>query len=355
MKIIIGKITYARKRQIGAGQGMNSVVWLAHDSQLGGQIVVKEIPKKNLGNDINTYFSEAKTMFAVDNKHVVPIRAAFQTDDLVCLAMDYYKNGSLYDRIVASPLGLKELLRVGQGVLAGVAHIHARGYIHFDIKPSNVLFSNYHIPMVADFGQTRKTNADGMVIPRPPLYPVGIPPECYDGFGTHQSDIYHVGLTLYRAANGKQFFQDQVPSGVPDDERAAIIKRNTRSGKFPNRSSFLPHIPKRLRTVIRKALTVDPADRYQNAGEFSYALGGVNPTHDWNTIISPTGEITWRAERNEQPTLVVCLVRSGKRWAVQSFTERDGRRRKRARSEWKDGITFTQATRCLKTLFESME
>jgi len=47
------------------------------------------------------------------------------------------------------------VLRVAHAVLNGLAHIHAEGFIHFDVKPSNVLFSTTDIPMVADLGQSR--------------------------------------------------------------------------------------------------------------------------------------------------------------------------------------------------------
>jgi serine/threonine protein kinase len=163
-----GTISYTRVRQIGIGQGMNSTVWLADDPQLGGQVAAKEIPKTRFANPTN-YFDETQTMFAVAHDNVVAVQYACQTPDLISLVMPYYQNKSLADRIQNRPLQLSETLRVAQGVLAGLAHIHLRNYIHFDVKPSNVLFSNMNRPMVADFGQSRAISSTG-VVTVPPLY-----------------------------------------------------------------------------------------------------------------------------------------------------------------------------------------
>jgi len=138
---VVASIEYQKIRQIGIGQGMNSEVFLASDPQLNGTIAVKEIPKANFGNSISSYFSEAQTMFAAAHPNIVPIQYACETTDRVCLAMPYFSQGSLSDRINVDPLSLLEIQRVAQGVLSGLARIHAAGFLHLDIKPSNVLLS----------------------------------------------------------------------------------------------------------------------------------------------------------------------------------------------------------------------
>ncbi len=75
---IQGTITYTRTKQIGVGQGMNSVVWLVDDPQLGGQFAVKEISKSKLAFDPSRFWTEAQTMNAVGHPNIMPIRAAFR-------------------------------------------------------------------------------------------------------------------------------------------------------------------------------------------------------------------------------------------------------------------------------------
>lgn len=320
---VIAEIRYEKLNQIGIGKGMNSRVFQVNEPQLGGLMVAKEVEKKNFRHPISDYYAEAKTMFTTSHTNVVPIQYACETADLICLVMPYFKNGSLSDRIETGPITVKESLRVGLGVLAGLSKIHVAGYAHFDIKPSNVLFSDTHEPMVADFGQATRLSALGTTR-FPPVYPHGIPPEFYStGIGTAHSDIYHVGLLLYRAVNGDPFFERQIPT---DDK---VRKQRTLAGKYPDRNAFMPHIPKRVRTLIRKAMQVDPLSRYQTATEFARELGKVGVGTDWSTAIGPDGSTTWRAVRPGQPDLVVELQRDSvsNTWNVCVYTDRLGSRR----------------------------
>src|SRR5207249_4149962 len=99
----VAKIEYDQGQQIGCGQGQNSTVFLATDPQLGGELAVKEIPKASFGN-ASGFWSEAQTMFGAAHDHVVAIQYACETPTHVCLAMPYYRRGSLTDRIQAGPL-----------------------------------------------------------------------------------------------------------------------------------------------------------------------------------------------------------------------------------------------------------
>lgn len=295
---------------------------------------------------IDSYFREAQTMFASNNPYVVPISCAFQTDDMICLAMKYYKNKSLQDRITLSPLTPGEVIRVGIGILTGLAHIHTNKFIHFDIKPSNVLFSDTDLPMIADFGQTRSSGPTG-VVARPGMYPDGMPPECWRGIGTFQSDIYQVGLTLYRAANGDSHFNPQRPA---DDSE---LRERTELGKYPDKSKFLPHVPKGIKRVIRAALAIQPGDRYQTPGAFADALGRVEVGLDWSADVAADGSVTWRATRTGQPDLVVILTGSGRRWGFEIYTE-SAQRRRFMSDRWESGITRSQAIEKLKPIFDQL-
>jgi len=84
----------------------------------------------------------------------------------------------LADRINDGPLPVKECLRIAYGVLSGVARIHTAGFVHLNIKPSNILFSDSNAPMVADFGQSRQLAFNGTVTV-PPMYKLAIPPETF--------------------------------------------------------------------------------------------------------------------------------------------------------------------------------
>lgn len=346
---VVGSICYTKIKQIGVGCGMNSEVYLAHDPQLGGEVAAKEIPKGRFANP-DRYFDEAQAMFAVAHDNVVSVQYACETPETISLVMPYYQKGSLADRIQSAPLLLSETLRVAQGVLAGLAHIHLARYIHFDVKPSNVLFSDTDKPMVADFGQSRVISSTG-VVTVPPLYMSAQPPETVNtGTATTVADIYHVGLLMYRALNGNTFFTSQVPSDP------ALLRVKISNGKFPDRTRFMPHVPRRIRTLVRKALCVNPADRFQTATEMADALSRVNVTLDWSTEPLPLGGFGWRALRFGQCDLVVELTNRGGTWAVETFTEKNGEpRRAKGKSEnWRTGLSFKDACAHLKDVFERL-
>jgi eukaryotic-like serine/threonine-protein kinase len=319
---IIGSIKHDRQHQIGVGEGMNSEVFKAHDPQLGGEFAVKVIEKSKFGGDITKYFEEAQAMFANAHCNIVPIQYACETATHIMLAMPYYSRGSLAARISSGPITATELIRVAVGVLNGVSQIHHKGYIHFDIKPSNVLFNDMNDPLVSDFGQTRRFLPGGAVAV-PQMYCRAMPPETLSsGVGSLLGDIYQLGLLLYRAVNGDAMYEDQF-AGID----WSSTKRLIASGKLPDRKRFLPHVPKRIRSIIRKALNPNPADRYQSAEEFSKAIARVPVGLDWNTTIHPTGEISWYAARSGKSDLEVQLANTAKGWNVRVSTVNGASRR----------------------------
>ena len=228
---VVAELRYQRLQQIGVGEGMNSEVYLSHDPQVGGQVAVKEIPKSRFGNVVSLYFQEAQAMFAVAHSNVVPVQYGCETTEHVVLAMPYFANGSLAKRIATGPLSLDTVLHVAQGILSGVARIHQLGFLHLDIKPANVLFSSTWAPLISDFGQSREMTSGTANVSA--MYFHAMPPETLNQLvATIQSDIYQVGLLLYRAVNGEPFYQKQVV-GKTDQE----LMKEIAKGKFPDREN----------------------------------------------------------------------------------------------------------------------
>lgn len=344
---VMASLEYEKKYRIGIGQGQNSEVWRADEPQLGGQVAVKEIPQAKLGNTPAEFFAEAQAMFKAAHPNVVPVRYACSAGNNVSLVMPFFNEGSLLDRIRKKPLSLLEVRRVGIGILAGLGCIHAAGSIHFDVKPSNVLFTDDNVPMVADFGQARKFNPATGAVTVPDLYEDAMPPETLNnGVGTVHSDIFQMGLLLYRACNGEAEYQPQIPKVNLDDK---ILK-----GLFPNRKEFLPHVPKRMRTVIRKALRVDPSQRFANAAEMSKALARIPIDLDWQANPLGSTGIEWRAKRGSQPDLIFRMVEDGATYNVETYTDAGVGLRKRETKEWKKGLSRSDAFAYLDDIFSAL-
>lgn len=346
---VLAVLSYTKLKQIGVGQGMNSEAYLADDPQLGGRVAVKEIAKTRFGNP-SAYFDEARAMFRVAHENVIAIQYACETPSAISLAMPYYQRGSLADRIRDRPLRLSEVHRVARGVLAGLAQIHLKNYIHFDLKPSNVLFSNTDKPMVADFGQSRSISSSG-VVTVPPLYCNAQPPETIEtGVATTLADIYHSGLLLYRAVNGDDFFSCQIPADP------GLLEARISGGKIPDRRRFMPHVPQRLRTIVRKALRVEPAERFQTANEMADTLSRVSLALDWFVEPLKRGGFRWKASRLGHADLIVELLNQSPTWDVRVFTEKNGQpaRAKEKAENWRSALCLNDALAHLNDVFERL-
>jgi eukaryotic-like serine/threonine-protein kinase len=343
-------ITYRRLGRIGVGQGMNSEVFRALDPQLNTEIAVKEIQKALMVNPPPNYYAEAQAMFKNAHPNIVPIQYACETGTHVCLAMPYFQSGSLQDLIETHPVSISRTLRIAQGVLNGLQFIHERQYLHFDLKPSNVFLNQQNVPLIADFGQARVIGSDGVVV-RPPMYELAMPPETWvHNVGVVQSDIYQGGLLLYRLVNGDRVFQRQANRLGGTDE----IMKATVKGKFPDRNLFLPHVPQRLRSIIRKALRVNPSDRFVSAHEMAVALGRVKFSHDWDVETLGTG-YRWTSNGRSQTKVIVELATTsnGKFDASVWTLSQAGLRAKNKNEFWLRGYEFDVAFKHLSAVFES--
>lgn len=348
---VVNELEYVRGKMIGSGNF--SEVFYADDPQLGGKFAVKEIPKTNFSMP-DEYFAEAQRMKASECPNVVPIQFACANGTHVCLMMPLYKKGSLHDRINRDgPLSLGDIIRVGQDVLKGLNQIHNAGLLHLDVKPSNVLFSDTGAALVADFGQCRHIGPSG-VTNAPDMYTRNWPPEVLlSGQVSVATDVFHAGLTLYRAVNGNVDFENQYAIIRGDRSRFsdAIVR-----GKFPNRESFRPDTPRKLKTVIRKALNIDPASRYASALAMADDLARVCPPLNWHVKLEPSGECRWRADRDKQRAIAVHLTGKGTTWSVSVFNVNCGKQRKKDETTlWRNGLSLKEAKTYLKTLFEKLE
>lgn len=348
MDIVKGEITYERLRKIGVGEGANSVVYEARERNVGRTVAVKEIDKADLSvRGIYDFFKEAKTMFEVRHPHVVPIHTAVDVPGIVGLVMPLYPAGSLASIIASGPLSLPRTTDIAQGVLEGLAHIHIAKFLHFDIKPSNVLFAPAGQPMVSDFGQTRMLDIYG-VAEAPAMYRFAPAPEVYlTGRGTVESDVFQAGLLLYRMVNGEPFYQNVkalqlLKMGGPDE--------CLRKGRIVDPERFLPHVPNRLRRIIRTAMHPDPAERYSSAQQLADALTGAGLLPPWEMSFAPDRR-EWRLARRGKATLLVIEERipGRERWSVSAFTEGNaGTRGLRRSALWATSLTANQAEHHLR-------
>lgn len=306
---VISEIVVEKLHRIGATQGANSEVWLAKDIQLNAEVVLKEVSLSKISNP-NEYFREAQIIYANKHPRIVPINYACKDNSCIRMTMPYYPNGLLQDTLDKKPLTVGNTIKIAQEFLSGLHYVHINKFVHYDVKPTNIFIADDGSAMLADFGQTRETNIMG-IASIPPNYTKHVAPELIGNrVSTKLTDIYHSGLTLYRMCNGNGLFEEQYgkykTNGILDPHALA---KDVLDGKFPNRTIYLPHIPKRIRKIINKAISVDPKKRHQTALELMNDIGKVDTLLDWQYEESPS-KTTWNKFTAEHMCEILLFLNS---------------------------------------------
>jgi serine/threonine protein kinase len=188
-------------------------------------------------------------------------------------AMPHYPGETLENRLIRGPaVRLAEGLRIGIGLAKGVASLHRAGIVHRDIKPDNVILSpepNGQVrARLIDFGVVRlpgvETEGEG---PRPdhgaPGTPSYMAPELMDAtraLGDERSDVYALGVTLYRLFTNSYPYGEIEPFQRPR-HRTPVPLQHRR-----------PDLPGWLDMVLARAVALDPADRQGDAMELALEL-----------------------------------------------------------------------------------
>jgi serine/threonine protein kinase len=106
-------------------------------------------------------------------------------------------------------------------------------------------------------------------------------------------DIFQFGVTLYRMCNGDAKFYEQFARyGASRAFDRDTFRFDVRNGRFPDRRVFAPHIPAKLRTIVKKCMEIDPSNRFRSALDAANALADIDgDTLDWRLAESPDTRI----------------------------------------------------------------
>ncbi|MFP4474056.1 MAG: protein kinase domain-containing protein [Desulfatibacillaceae bacterium] len=278
---------YRILRTVGRG-GMGTAYLAVHQASRR-LVVVKDVaPGPGASLAAGRFERECSVMARIRHKNVVRYVESGKdpASGRAYLALEYAPMGSLRDMLAKKGvLPPRTAATLARAVLYGVEAVHAHGILHRDIKPANILFGKSDtgslVPKLADFGLARHyASAGGPVLTRmgmgggSALY---VPPEqITDLHGVDQTaDVYSLGATLYHVLSGRHVY-DFPRAGEPDRERARknpfLVVLDEEPVPLARR---MPCLPEGLSSVVDKATSRDPGDRYLSAREFRLALSRV--------------------------------------------------------------------------------
>ncbi|WP_327360221.1 Stk1 family PASTA domain-containing Ser/Thr kinase [Streptomyces sp. NBC_01296] len=267
----VGQGRYVLRAPLGEG-GMASV-HRAHDTVLGRTVAVKTL-HADLARDPSfreRFRREARAVAALSHPNIVGVHDSGEDSGpdgpIQYMVMEYVQGRSLRelirDHAPHSPAGgipLDRALTVTAAVLDALACSHRQGLVHRDIKPANVMTTTDGTIKVMDFGIARALQSDGTAMTRTGTVlgtPQYLSPEQALGRPADaRSDLYSVGCMLFELVTGRTPF---------DGESTMSVLYQHVQQPAPAPSSFNPSLPAAVDTVVARALSKDPADRYEGA------------------------------------------------------------------------------------------
>jgi serine/threonine protein kinase len=260
---------YRVVRRLGVG-GMGSV-WLAEHAVMNRPVAVKVIRPELLARPgaAGRFLREVRAAAKLHHPNIVTAYDAEQVGDSCLLVMEYVDGETLGERVKAGPLPVEEACRAARDAARGLAHAHAAGLVHSDVKPHNLIRAADGTVKVLDFGLASVVAGDAAVRAADGLTGAGIVAGTPDYIAPEQiadphaadarADIYGLGCTLYHLLAGRVSF----PKGTVAEKLAA----QERQMPAP-----IPDLPPDLAAILAKMMAKRPEDRYQSAEEVVAAL-----------------------------------------------------------------------------------
>ncbi|MGM7648437.1 protein kinase domain-containing protein [Nocardia sp. JW2] len=182
------------------------------------------------------------------------------------LVMPYHARGSLEQRIHAvGPLDWAATLRLGVKMAGALESAHRAGILHRDVKPANILLSDYSEPELTDFGIARIKGGFHTTTGVVSASPAFAAPEVLRGApATAAADVYGLGATLFCALTGHVAYERRV------GER--VLSQFLRVSQRPGPDLTDQDVPPQVRAVIEHAMATDPADRPADAAALGAEL-----------------------------------------------------------------------------------
>ncbi|MFN0178323.1 MAG: serine/threonine-protein kinase [Gemmatimonadales bacterium] len=278
------------------GRGGMGVVHLARDVRLDRMVAIKVLPRELAQSDeLRTRFlREARTAAQLSHPNIVPVYQADEMSGFAFFVMGFVEGESLAERLTRTgALGPAETVRVLREAAWALAYAHARGVVHRDVKPENLMLDKHTgRVVVTDFGIARDLHAsrltqDGWVLGSVHyMSPEQVAGHELDG----RSDLYALGVVGFECLAGRLPF---------DAAQASAVLVQHAVQPAPPLREVAPEVAPAIAAVIDRCLAKNPDDRYPTGEALADALTGAlesdrPPAEDPVSVNEAEARAIWR-------------------------------------------------------------
>jgi serine/threonine-protein kinase len=252
------------------GRGGMSSVFTAFDRRLGREVAIKVLAAglADDGTFVERFEREARAAASLSHRNVVAVFDTGAEDGTRFIVMERASGTTLSSLLREGPLPVEQAVQIAVSVAQALGAAHARGIVHRDVKPGNVMVGPDGQVKVLDFGIARALAATSLTGASTVIGTAGYlsPEQAEGGRVDARSDLYGLGCVLHEMLTGR-------PPFVADSAAALVHQHLTRPPQPPSRRR--PELPAALDQIVLRCLAKDPGDRYEHAEQLCGALASV--------------------------------------------------------------------------------